>query len=97
MQLLYDTLKKLIGLHEELIQISNHKTVEIKQGDMDKLYKLLMLERKQIQAITQTETKRQSIVDDFFANIGALNIEYSMFNLLFIICFFILYKSILYK
>jgi|SRR5690625_559962 len=85
MQLLYDTLKKLIGLHEELIQISNHKTEEIKQGDMDKLSKLLMQERKQIQAITQTETKRQSIVDDFFTNKGAHDKEQTMSNLLVLI------------
>ena len=74
MKILLETMQQLVVLHQELIQISNKKTEEIKQGDMDELSKTLMKERKQIQAITQAEAKRQVIVDDFFMKVHA-NVE----------------------
>lgn len=82
MQLLYETMQKLVALHEELVQISNHKTEEIKQGDMDKLSQLLMQERKQVQAINQAESARQKIVEDLFTQQGADDQERTMSNLL---------------
>jgi len=70
MQILHDTMKHLVVLHEDLIQLSNKKTEEIKQGDMEQLSKTLMDERKQIQAITQTEEKRQALVEDLFMKVN---------------------------
>ncbi len=70
MQILHDTMKHLVVLHKDLIQLSNKKTEEIKQGDMEQLSKTLMDERKHIQAITQTEEKRQALVEDFFMKVN---------------------------
>ena len=59
----------LTKLHEELLTISEKKTESIKSGDMDSLSKLLMQERKQLQAIEQAEEKRQAIVEDYFIHL----------------------------
>ncbi len=74
MKILHEIMQQLVILHQELIQISNKKTEEIKQGNMDELSKTLMQERKLIQAITQAEAKRQEIVDEFFMKVHA-NVE----------------------
>lgn len=59
----------LANLHEELLTISKEKTESIKSGNMESLSKLLMQERKQLQAIEQAEEKRQAIVEDIFIHL----------------------------
>lgn len=67
---LLTNLDELTEHHEMLISISKSKTEQIKSGDMDNLSKLLMQERKQLQAIVQSETKRQELVNQVFNEIG---------------------------
>jgi len=57
-------------LHEELLDASNEKTEQIKQGNMEELTKLLMEERKLIQTIEQLETERQKQVENVFSHFG---------------------------
>ena len=57
-------------MHEELLDASNEKTEQIKQGNMEELTKLLMEERKLIQTIEQLETERQKQVENVFSHFG---------------------------
>lgn len=66
MRVLYEAMQYLVDLHVDLIEVSRKKTEEIKQGDMEKLSKLLMQERKQVQLISQKESERQELVEKFF-------------------------------
>lgn len=53
-------------MHKQLLKLSKEKSEAIKLGDMDKLSKLLMKERKQLQAIGQLEEQRQQLVEEVF-------------------------------
>lgn len=75
-------MQRLVDLHVDLVEISQNKTEEIKQGDMEKLSKLLMQERKQVQLISQKESERQELVEKFFVEKNAENEEQTMTNLL---------------
>lgn len=79
---LYDIMQCLVELHQELIQLSQNKTKEIKQGDLEQLSKLLIQERKQVQLISQKESERQTLVESFFNEQQAGNEEKTMTNLL---------------
>lgn len=52
-----------------MLKLSKDKSEYIKVGDMDKLSKLLIHERKQVQAITQLENERQQMVEAVFASL----------------------------
>ena len=82
MRELYEAMQRLVDLHVDLVEISQNKTEEIKQGDMEKLSKLLMQERKQVQLISQKESERQELVEKFFVEKNAQNEEQTMTNLL---------------
>lgn len=82
MQQLYDSMQQLIVLHESLVSLSHEKTKQIKQGDMDELAKLLMKERKQIQAITQAEAHRQKHVNEWILQTGSTETDQTMTSLL---------------
>lgn len=82
MRELYEAMQRLVDLHVDLVEISQNKTEEIKQGDMEKLSKLLMQERKQVQLISQKESERQELVEKFFVEKNAENEEQTMTNLL---------------
>lgn len=82
MRELYEAMQCLVDLHVDLVEISQNKTEEIKQGDMEKLSKLLMQERKQVQLISQKESERQELVEKFFVEKNAENEEQTMTNLL---------------
>ncbi len=82
MRELYEAMQRLVDLHVDLIETSQNKTEEIKQGDMEKLSKLLMQERKQVQLISQKESERQELVEKFFVEKNAQNEEQTMTNLL---------------
>lgn len=75
-------MQRLVELHEELIQLSQSKTEEIKRGDVDQLSKLLMQERQQVQLITQKEAARQEIVEKLFNEQQVTDKEYTMTNVL---------------
>ncbi|WP_077624760.1 flagellar protein FlgN [Sediminibacillus massiliensis] len=62
-----ESLKNIAKLHESLLSISKDKTNCLKEGDTDKLQKLLVQERKHVQAINQLETKRQELVGEWAA------------------------------
>lgn len=59
-------LEELTTLHEKLHRISQKKTESIKANDMDALTKLLIDERKVVQAIEKLEVKREKEVDRLF-------------------------------
>lgn len=82
MRVLYEAMQYLVDLHVDLIEVSRKKTEEIKQGDMEKLSKLLMQERKQVQLISQKESERQELVEKFFVEKNAQKEEQTMTNLL---------------
>src|SRR5699024_935434 len=76
------SLKHLTALHEELLAISEKKTKCIKTSDMDCLSKLLMQERKQLQAVEQAEEERQQIAESIFAENGKPETERTVSELL---------------
>lgn len=75
-------MERLVGLHQDLIQLSQNKTEEIKTGDLDQLSKQMIQERKHVQLIMQTESERQTLVDSFFKEKQAEHEEKTMTNLL---------------
>src|SRR5699024_11354078 len=76
------SLKHLTALHEELLAISEKKTECIKTSDMDCLSKLLMQERKQLQAVEQAEEERQQIAESIFAENGKPETERTVSEML---------------
>src|SRR5690625_2999938 len=75
-------MQHLVELHEELVQLSQSKTEEIKRGDLDQLSKLLIQERKQVQLISQKEIERHEIVKKIFNEQQVTDQEYTMTNVL---------------
>jgi len=69
-QIIREQVTQLTLLHDTLLAISKNKTESIKTGDMDQFTKLLMQERKQLQAIEQLEEKRQQEVERVFNQLG---------------------------
>ncbi len=61
-QPIIQSLEKLIGLHESLLEISKQKTAVVKEGAVENLQSLLLKERKHVQALEQAENKRQKAV-----------------------------------
>lgn len=66
-QPIIQSLQKLIGLHESLLEISKQKTAVVKEGSVESLQPLLLKERKHVQALEQAETKRQKAVQVWVA------------------------------
>lgn len=59
-------MKKLVNLHKDLFDISQQKTVIVKEGAIEKLQVLLVKERKSIRTIEQAENERQTAVEEWF-------------------------------
>lgn len=64
------------------MQLSKQKTELIKRSKSEELVKLLVKEKQLIQHVEQTETKREAIVDRFFAEIGVQPKEKTVTELL---------------
>ncbi|MBP1947982.1 flagellar protein FlgN [Virgibacillus litoralis] len=73
-QPIIQSLEKLIGLHESLLEISKQKTAVVKEGSVESLQPLLLKERKHVQALEQAEVKRQKEVEAWVAQHNA-NLE----------------------
>jgi len=73
---------QLITLHESLIDLSYDKVTHIKQGDMDKLAKLLMEERKLVQSLANAEDTRQNLVNEWMVRSGNSDKDQTMTSLL---------------
>ncbi|KGX93948.1 hypothetical protein N781_01860 [Pontibacillus halophilus JSM 076056 = DSM 19796] len=61
-----DSMSKLSTLHESLLALSKEKTDMLKNRDITGLQTALVKERKHIQAISQVEEKRTSLVSEWF-------------------------------
>lgn len=59
------SMESLRRIHEELLNISQQKTVIVKAGSIEKLQSILVKERKYIRVLEQTEANRKSIVDEW--------------------------------
>lgn len=59
MQTLSQQLYSLVELHQQLWEVSTHKTELIKENKVDELSKVLMNERRLVQTIEQTEQERE--------------------------------------
>lgn len=80
-----DVMAALITEHQALVVIANEKTDVIKNSDMDALSKILIKERKQAQAISQLEDKRQLAVKAFFQTQQVVDREQTVQHLLEVI------------
>ncbi|WP_330948844.1 flagellar protein FlgN [Virgibacillus sp. MG-45] len=75
-------LEKLINVHQTLLNLSQEKTVVLKNGNLDQLQTLLVQERKQIQVLQKMETNRVEAVNNWFQNNDAMTEEQTISNLL---------------
>lgn len=82
MHQLHHSIHELITLHESLVKLSHDKVTQIKQGDMDKLAKLLVEERKLVQSIANAEDTRQHLVNEWMVRSGNTDKDQTMTSLL---------------
>jgi hypothetical protein len=75
-------MSKLSTLHERLLEISQQKTLLLKDGDFDSLQKTLLSERKYLLAIGQLEEKRVAVVENWFKQKGDHFAELTVSNML---------------
>ncbi|GGB55305.1 flagellar protein FlgN [Virgibacillus dakarensis] len=66
-QTIIQSLEKLVTIHESLLELSEQKTVVIKEGSVEKLQSLLIKERRYVRTLGQEEEKRQKEVEDWFS------------------------------
>ena len=59
-------MSKLSTLHESLLELSKQKTDFLKDGDTNGIQKILLDEKKHIQAIGQLEEKRMKLTEQWF-------------------------------
>lgn len=64
-QPIIDSLSRLEKLHQSLLLLAQEKTEALKSGGFDQLQKVLVQERKYVQAINQVEKSRQQAVGDW--------------------------------
>ncbi|MFS0750798.1 flagellar protein FlgN [Oceanobacillus sp. 1P07AA] len=55
-------MNKLLVMHQEILELSKEKTVEIKDGHIDELQSLLVKERKLARQLQQCEEERMQVV-----------------------------------
>src|SRR5690625_753276 len=60
------SLRKLVELHQQLINISEQKTDLIKEGKVEKLQEKVLQERKLVLQLEQYEKERQALVESWF-------------------------------
>jgi len=60
------SLRKLVELHQQLINISEQKTDLIKEGKVEKLQEKILQERKLVLQLEQYEKERQALVESWF-------------------------------
>lgn len=60
------SLENLVAVHEELLLISEQKTVIIKEGSIEKLQKVIVKERKLTRQVEQAEKERSSLVEAWY-------------------------------
>lgn len=60
------SLRKLVDLHQQLINISEQKTDLIKEGKVEKLQEKILQERKLVLQLEQYEKERQALVESWF-------------------------------
>ena len=78
------SLERLIRFHKDLLDISEQKTVLIKDGSIEALQALLVKESKEIRLLEQEEEKRQSEVEAWFQQ-RKINQDATLTNMLEII------------
>lgn len=61
------SLKALVDIHHELIDVSNQKTEEIKVGNVERLQDKVLQERRLVLKLEQAERKRQQVVERWFS------------------------------
>ncbi|MFD1334158.1 flagellar protein FlgN [Oceanobacillus iheyensis] len=60
-------INKLLELHQEILELSKKKTIEIKDGHVDALQTLLAKERKLARQLQQCEEERMQVVQEWSA------------------------------
>ncbi|WP_010647624.1 flagellar protein FlgN [Oceanobacillus massiliensis] len=63
--LIIKSLEELVKIHEDLLAVSKDKTNTVKEGSIDKLQQLLVIERKLIRLSEQAENARQTEVAEW--------------------------------
>lgn len=76
------SLEKLTILHGSLLELSKQKSEVIKKGATDELQKLLVNERKHVQALEQAEAKRQEAVSEWLKHQDRLDAGASITEIL---------------
>lgn len=76
------SLEKLTAVHHDLLQISLNKTKAITDGLADQLQNVLREEQTKIQQLSQEETKREKLVEQWFLSEGHLKSERTITNML---------------
>jgi flagellar biosynthesis/type III secretory pathway chaperone len=77
-----EKLEKLVDMHNQLIQLSLDKTTIVKNGEVDKLQPLLVIERKLVQQLEKAEEARKKDVDEWFASRGLPQEDATITNML---------------
>lgn len=60
-----ETIDELCRIHKQLLAVSEEKTAAIVEGDMDRLQKVLIKERKLIQNLELAEKQRATAAEDY--------------------------------
>lgn len=81
-QKLIRVLEEIIALHNQLNKISKKKTDVLIDNAVDELQSLLVSENKYVQALEQSEEKRQKIVEKWFISKGIQEKEYTLTNMI---------------
>lgn len=69
-EIIIQSLQKLITVHESLLDLSKQKTEVVKEGSIDKFQQILSKERKFVQMLEKAEQNRQQVVEQWFVHQG---------------------------
>ena len=67
---LTEILNVMVGLHREMLDVSLQKTDILKEGDVDNIQRVLVLERKLLRKIEKAEQSRMEIVQNVYGGKG---------------------------
>src|SRR5699024_5540402 len=80
--IIMQSLKELVQIHERLIQLSEKKTEIIKAGSAEDLQQILVLEAKLVNKLEHAENNRQTIVNNWFTEKRLLEEEWTLTRML---------------
>lgn len=69
-QALLDTMDKLLGLHESLLELANDKTQMLVRNEVDKLNQIINKESKLVRLIAEIEQERVQVINEYLLSRG---------------------------